>query len=130
MRTDCLISVSDLSVASSDCVVCAFLLRAAEPRWRHEYLSRYITRDKSALTIEGYGRRILRLGTTLGKCNESICTSQATYCVLLSLESLHVPETGLQVGFPRLPEYGSSTHYALLREWLQRLGGLISADPQ
>jgi hypothetical protein len=40
--------------------------------------------------------------------------------VLFSLESLDVPETGLQVGFPRLPEYGSSTQYALLRVWLHR----------
>jgi hypothetical protein len=31
-----------------------------------------------------------------------------------------VPETGLQVGFPRLPESGSSTQYALLRAWLHR----------
>jgi hypothetical protein len=120
MRTDCLISFSDLSVASSDCVVCAFLLRAAESHRRHGRFGRDITRDKSALTIGGCGPRILLLGTTLGKCNESIYTSQATYCVLFSLESSHVTETGLQVGFPRLPEYGSSTHYALLRGWLQR----------
>jgi hypothetical protein len=31
-----------------------------------------------------------------------------------------VPKTGLQVGFPRLPEYGSSTQCALLRAWLHR----------
>jgi hypothetical protein len=31
-----------------------------------------------------------------------------------------VPDTGLQVGFPRLPDYGSSTQYALLRAWLHR----------
>jgi hypothetical protein len=46
--------------------------------------------------------------------------SQATYCMLFSLESSHVPETGLQVGFPRLPEYGSSTQNTLLRVWLHR----------
>jgi hypothetical protein len=68
MRTDCQINVSDLSAASSDCVVCAFLLRAAEPHWRHENRGCYITRDKSALTIGDDGRRFLRLGTTLGKC--------------------------------------------------------------
>jgi hypothetical protein len=68
MRTDCQIYVSDLSAACSDCVVCAFLLRAAEPHWRHENRGRYITRDKSALTIGDDGPRFLRLGTTLGKC--------------------------------------------------------------
>jgi hypothetical protein len=31
MRTNCQIDVSDLSAASSDCVVCAFLFRAAKP---------------------------------------------------------------------------------------------------
>jgi hypothetical protein len=31
-----------------------------------------------------------------------------------------VPDTGLQVGLPSLPEYGSSTQYALLRVWLHR----------
>jgi hypothetical protein len=66
MRTDCQIDVSDLSAASSDCVVCAFLLRAAEPYWRHENRGCYITRDRSALTIGDDGRRFLRLGTTLG----------------------------------------------------------------
>jgi hypothetical protein len=79
MRTDCKIDVSDLSAASSDCVVCAFLLRAAEPHWRHENRGYYITRDKSALRIGDYARRFLRLGTTLGKCIHPICTSQATY---------------------------------------------------
>jgi hypothetical protein len=68
MRTDCQIDVSDFSAASSDCVVCAFLLRAAEPHWLHKNRGCYITRDKSALTIGDDGRRFLRLGTTLGKC--------------------------------------------------------------
>jgi hypothetical protein len=79
MRTDCQIDVSDLIAASSDCVVCAFLLRAAEPHWRHENRGCYITRDKSALTIGDDGRRFLGLGTTLGKCISPICTTQTTY---------------------------------------------------
>jgi hypothetical protein len=68
VRTNCQIDVSDLGAASPDCVVCAFLLRAAEPHWRHQNRGCYITRDKSALTIGDHGRRFLRLGTTLGKC--------------------------------------------------------------
>jgi hypothetical protein len=68
MHTYCRIDVSNLSAASLECVVCAFLLRAAEPHWRHANRGCYITRDKSALTIGDDGRRFLRLGTTLGKC--------------------------------------------------------------
>jgi hypothetical protein len=68
MRTDCHIDVSDLSAAGSDCVVCAFLLRAVEPHWRDKNRGCYITRDKSALTIGNDRRRFLRFGTTLGKC--------------------------------------------------------------
>jgi hypothetical protein len=68
MRTDRHISVCDLGAGNSDCVVCAFLLRAAEPHWRHKNRGCYISRDKSALTIGGDGRRFLRLGTTLGEC--------------------------------------------------------------
>jgi hypothetical protein len=79
MRTNCQIYVSDLSAGCSDCVVCAFMLRAAEPHWRHENRGCYITRDKSALTIGDDRRRFLGLGTILGKCISPICTSQATY---------------------------------------------------
>jgi hypothetical protein len=68
MRPDCQIDVSDLSAASPGCVVCAFLVRAAEPHWPHENRACYITRDKSALTIGDDRRRFLRLGTTSGKC--------------------------------------------------------------
>jgi hypothetical protein len=68
MRSDCQIDVSDLSTASLDCIVCAFLLRAAKPLWRHKNRGCYITRDKSALTIGDDACRFLRLGTTLGKC--------------------------------------------------------------
>ncbi|KAF2819854.1 HET-domain-containing protein, partial [Ophiobolus disseminans] len=100
MRTDCQINVSDLSAASSDCAVCASLLRAAKPHWHHENRGCYINRNESALTIGEDGRRFLRLGTTLG--------------------SSDVLETDLQVGFPHLLERGSSTQYALLRAWLHR----------
>jgi hypothetical protein len=79
LRTDCQIDASDLIAASSDCVVCAFLLRAADPHLRHDNRGCSITRDKSALTIGGDGRRFLQLGSTLGKCIRSPCTSQATY---------------------------------------------------
>jgi hypothetical protein len=52
--------------------------------------------------------------------NLSARVKRLTYCVPFSLASSDVPETGLQVGFPRLPESGSSTQYALLRAWLYR----------
>lgn len=68
MRTDCQIHINDIWATSSHCVVCAFLLRAAETHWRQENRGCYITRDKSALMIGEKGRRFLRLGTTLGKC--------------------------------------------------------------
>jgi hypothetical protein len=68
MRTDCHIGVSDLTTSSSDCVVCALLLRAAESHWRHKNRGCYITRDKSVLTIGDDGRQFLRLGATLGEC--------------------------------------------------------------
>jgi hypothetical protein len=84
VRTNCQIDVSNLSAASSDCLVCAFLLRAAEPHRRHDSRGCYITRDKSALTIGEDRRRFLRLGTTLGKCIEPISTSQATYLLRAS----------------------------------------------
>jgi hypothetical protein len=79
MHTHCQINVSDLSAASPGCVVCAFLLRAAEPHWRHENRGCYITRDKSALRIGDDGRRFLLLGTSLGKCIQPIFTGQETY---------------------------------------------------
>jgi hypothetical protein len=66
MRTDCQIDVSDLRAASSNCVVCAFLLRAAKPHWHHKNRGCYITRDQSALTIGVAKRRFLRFSTTLG----------------------------------------------------------------
>jgi hypothetical protein len=68
MRSNCEIDVSNLSVAYSDCVVCALLLSASKPHCRHENRGRYITRDKSALTIGDDGRRFLWLGITLGQC--------------------------------------------------------------
>jgi hypothetical protein len=66
MRSDCQIDISDISAANSDCAVCALLLRAAKPHWRREDC--IITRRKSALAAGYGGPRILRLGTTLGKC--------------------------------------------------------------
>jgi hypothetical protein len=68
MRSDCQIDVSDLSAADSECAVCALLLCASKPHWPHEKRGRYITRDKSALTIGDDGPRFLRLGTTPGQC--------------------------------------------------------------
>jgi hypothetical protein len=64
MRSDCQIDIFDISAAKSDCVVCAFLLRAAQPHFYHENRGCYITRYKSALTIGDDRRRFLQLGTT------------------------------------------------------------------
>jgi hypothetical protein len=63
MRSDCQIDISEIGAANSDCIVCAFLLCAAEPHFRHENRGCYITRDKSVLTIGDDRRRFLQLGT-------------------------------------------------------------------
>ena len=113
--------LSDLRIASNSCMLCKFLLQAAERSLHGIGAESELVRTGAALRIGYEGPRILRLCIVPGQYPQTVLSDgQSRYLPSDSAtDYLSACNVGLPIGFPVLPKAGSPAHFTLLREWLE-----------